>query len=320
MSTKSLLRIPFVTTSFATLALLAAACATEATDPPSDDSDVATTAEALGRVGVGDDDPLAPPGHGGIHPIDPGGPITPAGLIFNQTPPRVMSRTATGSSIVANFDRVVTAAELPMAALHVDVLRRNGTTFDKLNVLGSASLAPDGRSLTMNLTEPLRSGTAYYTRGQWKRCRKIPIINATTCKTFRAEFGEVVVSRSKPAIVNGIFATELTAAKAAPFFFRAANVGAPQVEKVVVDEPLPIAAAVPAPAAAAAPGTFRVKSMTPIELSQENTRDLRTVVVEFEGGAALPERRESQRDRSFDPLESRLRCGKRVRDLAVLVA
>ncbi|MDB4934885.1 MAG: hypothetical protein JWP87_1857 [Labilithrix sp.] len=284
MSIKSL-RFPLVTTSFATLALLAAACATEASDTQTGDGDTASTTEALGNTGalgaVADDSfaPIKPAPVGTLTPIDPIGPIGPS-VQYPQTPPRVMSRSATGSSIVVNFDRVVTPVELPIAALHVDVLRRNGTTFDKLNVLASASLAPNGRSLTMNLTEPLKSSTAYYTRGNWKRCRTIPIINATTCKTFRAEFGEVIASRTRPAIVNGIFATELTAATASPIFFKAANVGAPRVEKVAVDEPVALAALAPA----AGPGTFRVKSMTPIEFSQENTRDLRTVIVEFEGG------------------------------------
>jgi hypothetical protein len=286
MSAKSL-RFPLVTTAFATLSLLAAACATEATETRLDDGDVATTTEGLGKAGSVDlaDDSFAPikPGPvgpvGPVGPIDPITPVSPPGL-QNQTPPRVMTRTASGSSIVVGFDRVVTAAELPIGALHVDVLRRNGTSFDKLNVLSSASLAPNGRSLTMNLTEPLRSGTAYYTRGQWKRCRTFPILG-TRCNTYRAEFGEVIASRTKPAIVNGIFATDLTAATASPVFFKAANVGAARVEKVAVDEPVAVAAAL---APAAGPGTFRVKSMTPIEFSQENTRDLRTVIVEFEGG------------------------------------
>jgi len=111
------------------------------------------------------------------------------------------------------------------------------------------------------------------------------VIFGTRCQTYRAEFGEVVVRRTMPVIVNGTLATDFSTATRGPIFSAnaaglGAAVGQPQVMPVAIDEPLPIAAPTPA----AAPGTFRVKAMTPIELSSENTRDLRTVVVEFEGG------------------------------------
>lgn len=295
MSTK--FRAPLVTTSFTLLALLTAACTTEMTDgAPSDDGNVGATSEALGRTGAAD--PVAA-GAGGtlrpVHPIDPidvqpiqpVDPIIVGGATTPAKPPRVLTRSVSGSQIVVRFDRVVTAAELPMSAMHVDVVRRNGTSFNKLNVLANASLAGDGRSLTMNLTENVKSGTAYYTRGSWKRCTTIPIIGTTICKTFRAEFGEVVASRLRPAIVNGVLATDLTAVAAVPRLVDAGSRatlaaasldGAPRVMNVTVDEPLA------APAPAAGPGTFRVKSMTPVEFSQENPRDLRTIIVSFEGG------------------------------------
>lgn len=236
--------------------------------------------------------------------------------------PRVLSRSASGSQLVFRFDRAVTAAEIPMNRLRVDVVRREAGQFKKSNVLGSAVLSPDGRTLTMNLTESIKRRTAYYARGTWRSCTSVPFVGQI-CKSLPAEFGQVITTAAKPVLVNGSILADFTQSANLAVFKKVspdAAFDAGRVTHVVVAEPLASAPSVvgttlgsftlaqtltgasvgvtvgqgtlvpsdmgvasPAPSAAP-PGTFRVKSMTPIESSEANTRDLRTVTIQFEGG------------------------------------
>ncbi|HVJ93986.1 MAG TPA: hypothetical protein VM580_29555 [Labilithrix sp.] len=207
--------------------------------------------------------------------------------------PRVLSRTASGSSLVFRFDRVVTASEIPFAEMRVDVVRRESGQFKRLNVFRNAALSSDGKSLTMNLTESVRRGTAYYARGKWKKCVSIPFVNQQACRTFPAEFGQVVATGSGPFVVNGSVFTNATAATltfaakaASPFEATFAAKAASPSEAADAARVTRVAVADTAPTfiASAGPGTFRVKSMTPIESSEANTRDLRTITIQFEGG------------------------------------
>ena len=247
--------------------------------------------------------------------------------------PRVISRNAFGSSLVFTFDRVVTANELPVSKMRVDVVRREAGQFKKTNVLQSAALSADGRTLTMNLKESVRRGTAYYARGSWQRC----ISNSLGgifggqlfCSSFPAEFGQVIATRQAPVVVNGSINTQFTAASAsvgtfqpaavASLFgtavgtqmapagtlqpagtFQAAPFGAAQVATAAAQASAQLAAkrtdaarithvaiadafAQPSPAATG-PGTFRVRYMTPMESSEANSRDIRTITIQFEGG------------------------------------
>ena len=225
--------------------------------------DTAATREALTTIGVG--------GTGGIG--------TDLGTATAPLPvPRVLSRSASGSQLVFGFDRVVTAAEIPFSMMHVDVVRRVNGHFQKANLFQSAVLSADGRSLTMKLTEPLKKGTAYYARGRFKTCITFPGI-PQICRTYGAEFGQVVATSSSPVIVNGGIFTDFTElATRRTFMALEPSVDAARVTKVALAE------AAPAPSASVGPGTFRVKSMSPIQSSEANKRDLRTLTVQFEGG------------------------------------
>jgi hypothetical protein len=227
--------------------------------------DTAATSEALTTVGVG--------GTGGI-----GG----SGTITAPLPvPRVLSRSASGSQLVFNFDRAVTAAEIPFSLMHVDVVRRVNGNFQTANLFQSAVLSADGRSLTMKLTEPLKKGTAYYARGRFKTCMTIPGIPGIPpiCRTYGAEFGQVVATSSSPVVVNGGIFTDFTElATRRMFMALEPSVDAARITKVALAEDLP------APSASVGPGTFRVKSMNPIQSSEANKRDIRTITVQFEGG------------------------------------
>jgi hypothetical protein len=192
--------------------------------------------------------------------------------------PIVRTRTISGSQIVIGFDRAVSASELPTAAMKVEVVRRSGTSMVKSNVLQGAALSADGRTLTMNLREAVQPGTAYYARGAWKRCRSI-LGRPLLCQTFPAEFGQLVVKSSAFAVLNGIAVARPTPVVFAPIARIDESAGIPQIQHVSAPS-----ASVGFSAPAAGPGTLRLRSMTPIAESLENSRDLKSVTMDFEGG------------------------------------
>ncbi len=250
-------------TSFVTLSLLVAAC----TAPMTEDDGAESGDEALKKIGdVGDIGPVGP-----VKPAVPGWPTPPV----VRKAPRVMSRTANGTNVSIKLDRALAADELPLDKVELLVMRKQGSGFVKKNLATGASLSADKTTLSISLSEAVKSGEIYFPRGEWRPCATST--SGSKCSPRPARFGEIL-GRSKltwPIADAVVFGDVLTAKKVAPAIFLGANVVAaapPQTTIELAGDPLP------------EQGTFRVKSMTPAADSTEVDRRTDKIIINFEGG------------------------------------
>jgi len=265
------MRKAYVCTLLAASATLLA-CAADGTYSAGEN--VGDQSEALPRQIDPTDPPVVIGGGGG------GGGGGGTSVTYPQTPPKVLSRSVSGTQIVLHFDRVVIPQELTVASTTVQVIRRGASGFQTLNLASGTSLSADGKTLTINLTQAVRTGEVYFARSTWKKCTSS--IFGTFCKNYRANLGEIVVS---PRIVWGggglggigtVDGVMSSALGIAPIGIAPVAQGPSLITGVTMD---------PAPAApAAGPGTFRVASTSPADQVTGVGRDPGTIAVTFDGG------------------------------------
>lgn len=266
--------------AFAALALTA--CATEMSDDGQEPLDHETGSQAEGLTKV---DPV------GGGPIDVGGGTGGKGGSGGGTTttpkkaPKVISRTASGSQITVKFDRAVSTDEIMLAKTTVSVVRHAAGNFQTMNLATGATLSADKMSMTIQLSQPMKAGEVYYARSKWK--------STPTSKELRAELGEIAVSNGHFGPLNDAVVGNLQ------LQMIGTSAPAPTGKQVAGASPLLATATAAAAAPAAAPlvhmvqlaedplptaGTFKIKSMTPADLSEGNKRETDRVIVTFEGG------------------------------------
>jgi hypothetical protein len=258
-------------TSLVTLSLLVAACTAPTTDDGAEEG-----SDALKKIGEngGIGEPVGP-----INPAIPGWPTPPV----VRKAPRVMARSASGSNVTVKLDRALAADELNLSKIELLAVRKVGSGFVKKNLATSAALSADKTTLSIALSEPVKSGEIYFPRGEWRPCATST--TGSKCRPRPARFGELIVKSklTSPlgdiAVLDGITTATLNNVTTSPapghaLFFNATALSAapPHTDLVLAADPLP------------EQGTFRVKSMTPASDATEVDRKTDKVIVTFEGG------------------------------------
>lgn len=262
--------------SIATLGILVAACSTEALD--TEREAIGESEEALTKVvDIGTTAPVS------TVIVNP----TPTPPVVQRTAPKVMARSASGSTISLRLDRALAADEIPMSSVQVMVVRASGTGFVKQNIASSASLSSDGTTLNIALNQPVKGGEIYFPRSNWNPCSGST--SGTACKPRPARFGELIgrSGRTWPGDVlapldrnalevSPVIAKTVTTTKVRGDLYDAVAVKAtpaPPQTMITVAE-----------AAPALQGAFHVASVTPGNGAENVARQTDRIVVDFAGG------------------------------------